>query len=186
MLSRFVNRLSGTILVLALVAVLAGDASAQNPVTPGYLDVGAVAGIGETGDAGFSGGLRTEYGWRTLPSLGGGTLAIQAGGDFYWWSFGLGYKWFVLPLGVSANYHFKSSPGRFDPFVGVGFGYTIANCSWGPGIWGRCEGAESEFFPIAKVGTRIFLSDVMAFYVDAGLGSATVNAGLTFRVRGSN
>jgi hypothetical protein len=184
MYSSLLRKLVGIAVVVASIAGFAGSAAGQgSKVSPGSLDLAGVMGIGETGDAGFSGGVRLEHGWRTM---GSGNLGLQLSGDFYWWSYGLGYKWYVLPLGINANYHFPVASERFDPFIGVGVGYTIANCSWGPGVWGRCEGAESEIYPIARLGTRLFVSDVTAIYVDAGLGASTVSAGLSFRLKGGS
>ena len=118
--------------------------------------------------------------------MGSGTLGLQLSGDFYWWSYGLGYKWFILPIGLSVNYHLNTSSTRLDPFIGLGVGYEIANCSWPPGVWGTCDSAESEVFPIAKVGMRYYLTNVTALYIDAGLGSSIVSAGLSFKLRGGS
>ena len=88
-----------------------------------------------------------------------------------------------VPIGVTANYHFKLEDPRFDPFLGAGLGYSIVTCRLtGPATITNCPYA-SAFYPIARVGGRYFFSPKMAMYADAGAGAATLSIGLMFKMK---
>ena len=42
------------------------------------------------------------------------------------------YSWKYIPIGVTANYHFKVSEPKFDPFLGAGLGYQVITCDYAP------------------------------------------------------
>jgi hypothetical protein len=155
----------------------------------GYTDIGGVIGVGGVGSASASFGGRFEHAIKALPDLGGGMLGIQAAFDYYSWSGGTGlgtYSWKYIPIGVTANYHFKlDEQPKFDPFVGLGLGYNVVSCSYssnfGGAFTGNC-GYNSGIYFIGRAGARYFFSPGMAGYADIGAGGATLNIGLMFKL----
>jgi len=110
-------------------------------------------------------------------------LGIQAAFDYYSWSGGTGlgtYSWKYIPIGVTANYHFKVSEPKLDPFLGLGLGYQYITCD-APGLGsGYCS--SSSIYFIGRAGARYFFSPKMAVYGDAGAGGATLNLGVMFKL----
>ena len=88
----------------------------------GYTDIGPVVGLGGIGSASASFGGRFEHAIKALPDMGNGMLGIEAGFDYYSWS-NTFYSYKYIPVGVTANYHFKLDEPKIDPFVGLGLGY---------------------------------------------------------------
>ncbi len=167
--------------VLAGLALAAYPASAQEGFTENYMDVGPTIGLGGIGSADLAIGGRFEVGMKRLPEFGNGILGIMVGAQYYSWSaFSASYRY--IPIGATANYHFNLENKKIDPFLGLGLGFEIFNCSWeGQGI-DLCSGSSGLYF-IGRAGVRYFMSDKMALYADAGAGGATVNVGATFRLR---
>lgn len=172
----------------ACVALAAQPAAAQAKGGPpmfnvGYTDIGPVVGLGGLGGASVSIGARLEHAIKTLPDLGNGILGIEAGFDYWSWSGGTGlgsYSWKYIPIGVTANYHFKLDNPKLDPFLGAGLGYQIITCS-APGLpSGYCS--NSAIYFIGRAGARYFFSPKMALYGDVGAGAATLNVGLVFKM----
>lgn len=171
------RKLVGLAAVLALVAT-AQPTHAQ--VKVGHTDIGPTLGLGGIGSAGMAFGGRFEKIIRPLPNMGNGTLGFQVSADYYSWS-ALNYKWSYTPIGATANYHFKVSDARFDPFLGLGLGYSVLSCNYsGPGT-GVC--ANSALYVIGRAGARYFYSPKLAFYGDIGAGAATINLGMMFKMR---
>lgn len=175
---------------LAVSTVSAQTASAQAKPSGfgvGYTDIGPAIGIGGLNGASASFGGRFERAIKPLPDLGNGTLGIEASFDYYSWgdSF-IGYSWNYryIPIGVTANYHFKVQDTRFDPFLGLGLGYNIVSCSYdGPGVSvGGC-GYTSGIYFIGRAGGRYFFNPKMAAYADVGAGAAALNVGLMFKIQ---
>jgi hypothetical protein len=162
-------------------------AQAKQAGTPifglGYTDIGGVIGLGGVGSASASFGGRFEHAIKALPDLGNGMLGIQAAFDYYSWSGGTGlgtYSWKYIPIGVTANYHFKVTEPKLDPFVGLGLGYQIITCD-APGLpSGYCSNSAVYF--IGRAGARYFFSPKMAVYGDVGAGGATLNLGVMFKL----
>jgi opacity protein-like surface antigen len=179
------RKVFGRILVLTFVAASAQSAAAQSPVVPGYTDIGAVVGFGGIGSASLSLGGRFERAFTTMPSLNDGTIGIMVSVDYYSWSSaypGLyNYSVKYIPIGATANYHFKLDNDKFDPFVGVGLGYYLVTSSCGG--FTNCGGYSSSIYFIGRLGARYFLGSNMALYADVGAGAATLNAGLTFKLK---
>jgi hypothetical protein len=171
----------GTIAAIALVAVSAQSSSAQGFST-GYLDIGPVIGLGGIGDGGISIGGRLEKAIKPLESLGGGMLGIQAGADIYSYDVG-GYDWSFISIGATANYHFKMTDTKFDPFIGLGLGFHVFSCDAEP-IFGidPC-GDNGGIYFIGRAGVRYFLSEKLAAYGDIGAGAATFNLGVMLRLK---
>jgi len=104
--------------------------------------------------------------------------------DYYSWSSGFtGYSWSYkyIPIGVTANYHFKLDEPKIDPFVGLGLGYNVISCSVTGTFNGDC-GYSSGIYAIARAGARYFFSPKMAMYGDVGAGGAALNLGLVFKM----
>jgi len=152
---------------------------------PGYTDIGAVVGLGGLNGASASFGGRFEHAIKPLPDLGNGMLGIQVAAEYYSWSSNfVGYSWSYkyIPLGVTANYHFKLDEPKIDPFVGLGLGYNVVNCSFsGSGINNSC-GYNSGIYFIGRAGARYFFAPNMALYGDVGAGGATLNLGIMFKL----
>jgi|EP01012_Entosiphon_sulcatum_P037196 hypothetical protein len=164
-----------------LLCAAASTASAQLP--KGYTDISAVLGLGNTGDAGLAPGARFEKVIKDLPSMGGGTLGIMVGANYYSWSSRFltsKYSLSYLPIGVTGNYHFKITNKKVDAFVGVGLGYQIINCDY-DGIGDICD--NSAVYAIARLGGRYFYKPNMAIYGDVGAGDAALNVGLSFKLK---
>jgi Outer membrane protein beta-barrel domain len=184
MRSSFNRRAARMTMALACVAVAAQTAAAQAKSSSagfglGYTDVGVVVGLGGVGGASASFGGRFEHAIKALPDLGNGILGIQAAFDYYSWS-GPGYSWKYIPIGVTANYHFKLDEPKIDPFVGLGLGYQVITCD-APGLpSGYCS--NSAIYFIGRAGARYFFSPSMAAYGDVGAGGATLNLGIMFKL----
>src|SRR5207248_1555189 len=117
----------------------------------GYTDVGPTIGLGNLGNANLSIGGRLEHAIQRLPDLANGMLGIEASFDYYSYSQpSFSYKY--VPLGVTANYHFKLDDPKFDPFVGLGLGYKIISCTYnGTGV-NVCSNSAVYF--IGRAGAR--------------------------------
>jgi hypothetical protein len=175
------RRLLATMSVLALAATAAPAASAQGSFVPGYTDIGPTVGLGGIGEAGLSIGGRFERAIKTLPSMGDGILGIMASFDYYSYDY-LFASWTYMPIGVTANYHFKLENSKLDPFIGLGLGYEVVSCDFpGSGI-DPCE--DSAIYFIGRAGARYFWRPNMALYGDLGAGAATINLGIMFKLRG--
>jgi Outer membrane protein beta-barrel domain len=175
-------------LALALAfALLASSVAAQQsqPVTYSGFDVGFVGigpnvGIGGLGAASAAFGGRFEYGAAALPSMGNGILGIGVAADIYSYSdaalSGVTYRY--IPIGVTANYHFRFDDKRYDPFIGLGLGYSVASVS-GNGV---NVSASSGIYGIARLGFRYFFSPRAAVQADVGGGSSALNFAVMFRM----
>jgi hypothetical protein len=170
-------------LVAAAVVALPSMASAQDrTLNVGYTDIGAVIGLGNIGDAGVAIGGRFERIIRELPELGTGTIGLQLSADVY--SYGDTYTFRYIPIGATANYHFNLENKKLVPFVGVGLGYSILSCSYDDeDFFGIDLCPNSGIYFIGKAGARYFFNEKMALYGDVGAGAATLNIGLTFKLR---
>lgn len=161
-------------------AMTVGASTVQAQLPKGYTDIGIVAGLGNTGEAGIAPGARFERIIKDLPNMGGGTLGIGAGVNYYSWSVPY-FKWSYLPIGVTANYHFKLENKKWDAFLGAGLGYQIISCDYtGIGV-DVCSNSTTYF--IVRAGGRYFVNSGMAVYADAGAGDAALNVGLTFKLK---
>lgn len=173
------SRIFPTLAVFVALASFARPASAQEGFRLGYTDVGATIGVGGIGAASVSFGMRFEHALRGVPDLADGLIGIQAGFDYYAWS-EPGYKWSYVPVGATANYHFKLENEKLDPFVGFGLGYSIVSCSYS-GLGDLCS--NSALYFIGRAGGRYFVNDKLSLYGDVGAGAATLNLGVMMRLR---
>jgi hypothetical protein len=115
--------------------------------------------------------------------LANGILGIQATFDYYSWSGGVGsagYSWKYIPIGVTANYHFK-----LDERKSIRSSVLVSAI--------RSSRATLRAFPtdtartariyfIGRAGARYFFSPKMAAYGDVGAGGATLNLGIMFKL----
>jgi hypothetical protein len=166
---------------VALLAAASQQAGAQ--VKLGYTDVGGVIGLGNLGSASLSFGGRFERVFKALPDLGDGLLGIGVSADIYSWSNSSASLRYI-PIGATANYHFKLDPkNKLDAFVGAGLGYLIVNCSISGQSGNFCGGYGSNLYFIGRAGGRYFLTPKTAVYADLGTGAATINVGVTFKLK---
>jgi hypothetical protein len=172
--------LAGVIAVAVLTWVPMRAARAQ--VSLGYTDVGGVIGLGNIGDASISFGGRFEKVFRKLPDLGDGLLGIGVSADIYSFDFGSAGTLRYIPFGATANYHFKLDPkNKFDAFLGAGLGFLTLSCSGFSGA--SCDGFNSGLYFIGRAGGRYFMKPNLALYADAGAGAATINVGVTVKLK---
>jgi hypothetical protein len=173
--------------VAALLAISSTDVLAQakggvGSFTPGYTGLGPVIGLGGIGDASVAIGGRFERAIKDLPSMGNGILGFGIDVNYYSYSrtFPAGYResWSYMPIGFSANYHFRLDDREWDPFLGIGLGYSIESVSGG----GIGYSASSGLYLIARAGARYFFSPGMAVQADVGAGAATLSLGLIFKL----
>jgi hypothetical protein len=169
--------------VIALASIVssasAQDKKATGGFTAGYTDIGPLIGLGGIGSASASFGGRFEHAIKALPSMNNGILGIEAGFDYYSWS-ALNYSWKYIPIGVTANYHFKLDDSKIDPFLGAGLGYQLITCDYKGSGLGACS--NSAIYFIGRAGARYFLSQGMSVYADVGAGAATFNVGMMFKL----
>lgn len=163
--------------VLALTVVPSITTAQGKGFQPGYTDIGATIGLGNVGGAIALGG-RFERAIKKLPDLGDGVLGFGVSVDY--WDYdqrfqAIDYGLTYIAFGGTANYHFKVENTKIDPFLGVGLGFSSVSSD--------LASASSGLYFIGRAGIRYFLNDKMAFYADAGAGAASINAGLTFRMR---
>jgi hypothetical protein len=172
----------GALVVLGLVGgVRDGVGQEKRAFGMGYTDLGPTVGLGGLNGAGLSIGGRFEKAIKRLPNLGDGTLGIQVSADYYKYSAvfaAVDYGFSYIPIGATANYHVKVSGGKFDPFFGLGLGYSIVSTSYAGSF-------SSGIYFIGRAGLRYFMSNGIALYGDVGAGAATLNAGLMFRMGGA-
>jgi hypothetical protein len=165
-----------------LVAAAATSASAQakpgGGFGLGYTDIGPVVGLGGIGSASASFGGRFEHAIKALPDMGNGMLGVEAGFDYYSWSNSF-YSYKYIPIGVTANYHFKLDEPKIDPFIGLGLGYQMITCDV-HGLGNVCESSAVYF--IGRAGARYFFTPKTAAYVDAGTGGGALHIGVTFKL----
>ncbi len=172
--------LATLVAVAAALAVQSTRVEAQ--VSLGYTDIGAVVGLGNLGGANLSFGGRFEKVFKKLPDLGDGLLGIGVSADVYSWGSG-GADFRYIPIGATANYHFKLDPkNKLDAFLGLGLGFQTVSCSYN-GSGNLCGGSSSAVYFIGRAGGRYFLSPKTAVYADVGAGAATINVGLTFKLK---
>jgi hypothetical protein len=175
-MQRMFVKLSGLIAIAAATAV-----PAQAQVSKGYSDVGFVLGIGNLGGANIAFGGRYENIFKRLPGLANGLLGFEVSADVY--SFGRGNNSSVryIPIGATLNYHFPIDPSNnVDLFLGGGLGFQNVSCS---NFGNNNCGYSSGVYVIGRAGGRYFLTPKLALYGDLGSGAATINLGLTFKLK---
>lgn len=171
--------------LLPIVVVVGGTLLGARPAAaqfgPGYTGIAPTIGLGNIGGASIAFGGRFEHGIKPIPDLGKGTLSFAASVDFYSWSatsFGYTASYKYIPFGATANWNFAlASNPKIDPFLGLGLGYSVVNCSVN-GV-GTCSSSSGIYF-IGRAGMRYFLKPQTALYADLGAGAATVNVGVMF------
>jgi hypothetical protein len=174
-----VARLWEVTLVLASCLILPRLAVAQS-FGVGSIEVGPTVGLGSIDDASLAIGGRLEWGYGDLQDLASGIVGLQVAVDYYSWS-GAGYDFSIVPVGIAASYHFVLGDDRFDPFVGVGLGYSIVSCDGPASDTDPCE--NSSLYLIGRAGLRYRFWRSVSLYADAGAGAAAVNVGVSLRAR---
>jgi hypothetical protein len=185
-LKQSISRTLALTCLVTTAQVAAAQAKGGTPIfNTGYTDIGAVVGLGGLNGASASFGGRFEHAIKPLPDLGNGMLGIQVAAGYYSWSanfVGYGWSYKYIPIGVTANYHFKLDEPKIDPFVGAGLGYNVVSCD-GTGAFGSVScGYSSGIYFIGRAGARYFFSPKMALYGDVGAGGATLNVGVMFKL----
>ncbi len=173
------SKLVGTIATLAVISIAAAP-QAQAQVTKGYSDVGVVLGFGNLNDANIAFGGRYENVFKKLPDLGNGLLGFELSADVYSFSRSSASVRYI-PIGATLNYHFPIDPkNKVDLFLGAGLGFRAVSCS----NFGTNDcGYTSNLYVIGRAGGRYFFKPNLALYGDLGAGAATLNVGLTFKLK---
>ncbi|MBL8981835.1 MAG: hypothetical protein JNL26_06610 [Gemmatimonadetes bacterium] len=165
--------------VMALVVVPSISQAQGKGFQPGYTDIGATVGLGNVGGALALGG-RFEKAIKKLPDLGDGTLGFQVGVDY--WNYNerfvsVDYDFRYIAFSGTANYHFKVTNTKIDPFLGAGLGLSSVSTDF-------TGSASSGLYFIGRAGIRYFMSEKAALYADAGAsGAATINLGFMFGLK---
>jgi hypothetical protein len=153
----------------------------------GYTDAGPVIGLGGISGAGAGFGGRFEKAFKDLPNLHNGVLGIGGGVDWFHWSnegVGFGSSVTVLPISVTANYHFRLENKKIDPFVGAGLGYEYVSVNCTAGGFNYCAGVSgSTVYFVGHGGIRYFWKPNMAAYADVGAGYGALHVGLMFKLK---
>ena len=174
------KQLAAALGFVAVIAASAPQAAAQ--VSKGYSDVGVVLGFGNLGDANIAFGGRYENVFKKLPDLGNGLLGFELSADVYSFNNSRA-KYRYIPVGGTLNYHFPIDPrNKVDLFLGAGLGVRLITCTLADG-GNYCSGYSSGVYLIGRAGGRYFLSPNLALYGDLGAGAATINLGLTFKLK---
>jgi hypothetical protein len=182
---RSMRSLGYAVRLAALASVVASTAGRAQGIGLGYTDLGAVIGLGGIGEASIALGGRFERVFKALPDLGDGLLGIQVGLDWWSWDFDNDYSVSYIPIGVTANYHFKMDNKKWDPFLGAGLGYQVVNANCPdifPGV-DPCRDYSSGIYFITKGGVRYFMNTNMALYADVGVGAASLNIGAVWKLK---
>ncbi|MDY0083085.1 MAG: hypothetical protein RBR74_07885 [Ignavibacteriaceae bacterium] len=117
-------------------------------------------------------GLNYEYG-MDVKDFG----LIGIGGIARYWSYSegagsWGWKYTDILIGVQANYHFKISDGKFDPWLGVTLAYDAGSVSWdGPSGQSFATPTYGGMFFGGNAGARYWFSPAIAVAARLGFGS---------------
>lgn len=155
-------------------------AAQQEGFTKGYMDVGPVLGLGGLGPGStLAVGGRFEAG---VASFDVGTLGVQGSFDYYGLDYGVFGDASYTAFAVTANYHFAiPNQPKIDPFAGVGIG--VARTGFNCGRLGLSNCDASDSFIVGHGGIRYFWKPNMAAYADVGVGAASLNVGLMFKLK---
>jgi hypothetical protein len=169
---------SRKVAALSLMLALGSAPAAAQGFGLGTLDVGPTIGLGGISGADFAFGGRIEKGIKALPDLGDGLLGIAGFVNYYNFDCGVFDCGSIIFFGATANYHFKITNTKWDPFVGIGLGYNM---------WSEPEGVFDAGYGgielAANAGVRYYFSDKLAGYADVATGAAALNVGVMFKLR---
>lgn len=150
---------------------------------------GAVIGFGGLGEASSSFGGRFERAVKALPDLANGTLSFGLDADYYRYVYnGQPYSASEahIPLAAHVSYHFRLDDRRWDPFVGLGLGYTIVSYSESysgrSGTYSNSFTERSSTYLLSRIGARYFLTSSLAAHADTGVGGAVLNIGAVWKM----
>jgi hypothetical protein len=172
---------------LALVAQGVRPAAAQETgFVVGQYSAGAAVGAGAIHGAPFSYGVRIEKALAPLEDLGDAIFGVMVVADRYSYllsSAGHSYRIAYTTFSAVANYHLYVEDKRWDPFVGLGLGHQVVSeraLDFGQPI---PVAASAGVFFVVRAGFRYYFTPKLAGLVDAGSGSASINAGVTFKLK---
>ncbi len=83
----------------------------------------------------------------------------------------------LLSFMVRTNYHFGKNGSRFDPYAGVGLGFT--NLFFNKADWFEDRG--NIMMGELRLGGRYFFSEKLGVHLEGGLGTIFLQTGLTAR-----
>ncbi len=170
--------------IFSVTALCATNAQAQFVNGSDYIgpEIGLATGYG----SGLMFGGMFEVPITNPGTAGPGILAIAARVDYFGWSYP---DWTIsfIPIGVFCDYHFGPlmSDTRWDPFVGLGLGFVIANASYkGAPIDGYNPSSAygSTVFFTGQLGARYFFSPSMAVRAEYGFSYTGLSVGLDFKI----
>lgn len=177
------------IVVLCACLGLSAQAGTAQAFGPGSTYLGPTVGLGGIGSAGLALGGRFERGISRLEEFGAGTLGILVGVDYYSWSSSGtagGGSWnssvTYIPIGATANYHFRLENEKIDPFIGAGLGYSVVSSSCSVSGFDCGATSASAVYFIGRAGGQYHVNDRIGLYADVGAGAATFNVGAMWRL----
>lgn len=172
------------LLVLAAAGVTPARAQ-ESGLAVGQINAGPVVGFGEIKGASISFGARFEWGMVKLADLNDAVLGAQALYDRYSYnstSGGYHYRMTHQLFGAIANYHLPVDDTRWDPFLGVGLGHDAVSATPRDGAPAYDGGTSAGLFFVVHAGFRYFFRPRLAFSLDAGTGTSSLNVGVMLRL----
>jgi hypothetical protein len=124
-------------------------------------------------------GANYEYAMKT--NVGDGILGIGGIMRYWSWSEDIGSDWgwdyTDFMIGGQANYHFRVSDGKFDPWAGLTLAYDIGSVKYkGPSGYHWSEPTWGGLFLGVDGGARYWFSNNVAGTVRINLGSLSYSA----------
>lgn len=117
-------------------------------------------------------GANYEYGmkWKDVGDIG-------IGGIFRYWSWSAGYWSYTgIAIGAQANYHFKVSDKKWDPFAGITLSYNVGTADWdGAYNWGETSSYGGLYFGLHG-GARYWVSPTLAIVGRIGFASSSYSS----------
>lgn len=124
--------------------------------------------------------LKYEYGVSEKVGFGLNIAYVSASNSYDDTFFNETYSldWWGASFNARVNRHFGSSD-KFDPYIGFGMGYKIAN-------WSYSDGTSSEaFIPLgfeATFGARYMFTPNIGVFSEVGLAKGVLQGGLNIKI----
>jgi opacity protein-like surface antigen len=94
-------------------------------------------------------------------------------------SFEIQHRLKLFTFNVWGKHHLGKLQSRFDPYLGLGLGFTRVFFDEGGFLGEKHKDKDYIFIPEIRLGGRYFLSEKMAAYFEVGVGTVMMHTGLT-------